>query len=86
MAEPGATPSYQLFAGFNTFFSSTWEKTRVEQLSLKVSARGLKKPKNGKFVCFLVRDPSVRFLETVPFDPRVLVEDKIGSSIYLLKL
>ena len=36
MAEPGATPSHQLFAGFNAFFSSTWQKTRVEQVSLKV--------------------------------------------------
>ena len=31
--------------------------------------RGLKKPKNGQFVCFLVRPPSVRFLRTVPFSP-----------------
>ena len=34
--------------------------------------RGLKKPKNCKFVCFMVRGTSVRFLETVPFDPRGL--------------
>ena len=31
---------------------------------------GWKKPKNGKFVCFLVRVSSVRFLETVPFIPQ----------------
>ena len=31
-----ADPSHQLFAGFNAFFSSTWQKTRVEQVSLKV--------------------------------------------------
>ena len=36
MAEPGATPSHQFFAGFNAFFSPTWKKTRVEQVSLKV--------------------------------------------------
>ena len=36
MAKPGATPSHQFFAGFNAFFSSTWQKTRVEQVSLKV--------------------------------------------------
>ena len=36
MAKPGATPSHQLFAGFNAFFSPTWKKTRVEQVSLKV--------------------------------------------------
>ena len=36
MAEPGATPSHQLFAGFNAFFSSTWKKTRVEQVALEV--------------------------------------------------
>ena len=36
MAKPGATPSYQFFAGFNAFFSPTWKKTRVEQVSLKV--------------------------------------------------
>ena len=34
--EQGATPSHQLFGCFNAFFSSTWRKTRVEQLSLKV--------------------------------------------------
>ena len=31
-----ADPSHQLFAGFNAFFSLTWQKTRVEQVSLKV--------------------------------------------------
>ena len=36
MAEPGATPSHQFFAGFNAFFSPTWKKTRLEQVSLKV--------------------------------------------------
>ena len=36
MAEPGATPSHQFFAGFNAFFSPTWKKTRVEQVSLEV--------------------------------------------------
>ena len=42
-------------------------------------ARGLKKPKNCKFVCFLVRAPSVRFLETVPFDPQVTIISLILS-------
>ena len=36
MAEPGATPSHQFFAGFNAFFSPTWKKTQVEQVSLEV--------------------------------------------------
>ena len=36
MAEKGATPSHQFFSGFNAFFSPTWKKTRVEQLSRKV--------------------------------------------------
>ena len=41
MAELGATPSHQFFAGFNAFFSSTWQKTRVEQVSRKVFHLGL---------------------------------------------
>ena len=36
--------------------------------------RGLKKTKNGEFVCFLVRPPSVRFLRTVPFSPEAQVQ------------
>ena len=36
MAEPGATPSDQLFAGFNAFSSSNWQKTQIEQVFLKV--------------------------------------------------
>ena len=31
-----ADPSHQLFAGFNAFFSLTWQKTRVGLVSLKV--------------------------------------------------
>ena len=34
--EQGATPSHQLFGCFNAFFSPTWKKTRVEQVSRKV--------------------------------------------------
>ena len=44
MAEPGATPSHQLFAGFNAFFSSTWKKTRVEQVPYQI----LNWPANSK--------------------------------------
>ena len=33
---PGANPSYQLFGGFNAFFSPTWQKTRVGLVSRMV--------------------------------------------------
>ena len=33
---PGANPSYQLFGGFNAFFSPTWQKTQVGLVSRKV--------------------------------------------------
>ena len=43
---------------------------------LFVESRGLKKPKNDEFVCFLVRPPSVRFLHAVLFDPKTRVGRK----------
>ena len=53
---------------------NTFQDTKSTEIGLldRILARGLKKPKKVKFVCFLVRVPSVRFLETVPFDPQLM--------------
>ena len=55
-------------------FSSAALYTQTQSLH---KCRALKRPKNGKFVCFLVRYPSVRFLETVPFDPQIVIQVKV---------
>ena len=55
-------------------FSSAALYTQTQSLH---KCRALKRPKNGKFVCFLVRYPSVRFLETVPFDPQIFIQVKV---------